>query len=195
MPGEGDTDNDAFEIVDNRLQTTEIFDYETQDTYNIRVRTSDGNGGLYWEQFTINVSDAEDPPSGKEITGGTGGSRDVLTGTDEDDIITGLRGRDTLTGGAGSDQFVYTSIRDAGDIITDFEVGVDKIVMGQVLDSLGYDGTDPIAEGYISFGTRSDDTIIRIDADGISGPGRARSFILVQDVSVDDLNNPNNFAW
>jgi len=118
--------------------------------------------------------------------------RDRLQGTDENDIITGFQGRDTLTGGAGIDKFVYTSIIDGGDIITDFEVGVDKIVMADVLDGFGYSGTDPIAEGYIGFRSRGDDTIITIDPDG-AGSGRSRSFILVQDVSSAALNDLSNF--
>ena len=189
VPGEGDTDNDSFDIVDNSLRTSETFDYETQDAYNIRVQTTDGNGGVYWEQFTIDVTEAENTVY-MSINGTPG--RDALTATDGDDILTGLQGRDTLTGGTGSDQFVYTSILDAGDIITDFEVGSDKIVLGQVLDSLGYDGTDPIADRYIGLRSRGDDTIITIDPDG-PGSGRSRSFVLVQDVTLP--LDPSNFVF
>ncbi|MDZ8242307.1 MAG: hypothetical protein RMZ69_35100 [Nostoc sp. ChiQUE01a] len=31
---------------------------------------------------------------------------------------------------SGADSFVYTNIKDAGDTIADFEVGTDKIVLG-----------------------------------------------------------------
>ncbi len=59
---------------------------------------------------------------------GTAG-KDDLTGTDSDDVITGSGGRDHITTGGGNDQIVYTSIRERGDTITDFELGSDVIVM------------------------------------------------------------------
>lgn len=49
--------NDAFQISGATLQTAEPLDYETQVSYAICVQTNDGNGGLYQEAFTINVTD------------------------------------------------------------------------------------------------------------------------------------------
>ncbi|NES68427.1 MAG: type I secretion C-terminal target domain-containing protein, partial [Okeania sp. SIO2D1] len=121
--------------------------------------------------------------------------RDNLTGTDGDDTITGFRRRDTLTGGGGDDTFVYTSIIDARDIITDFEVGSDKIDLAGVLDGVGFVGFDPIADGYVGFRSRRGNTILTIDPDGTAGNGRARSFLLVQDVNPAELNNPDNFIF
>ncbi|WP_293119281.1 ExeM/NucH family extracellular endonuclease [Okeania sp. SIO1I7] len=121
--------------------------------------------------------------------------RDNLIGTDGDDTITGFRRRDTLTGGAGDDTFVYTGLRDAGDIITDFEVGSDKIDLVEVLDSFDFAGFDPIADGYVGFRSRRGNTILTIDPDGTAGNGRARSLLLVQDVNPAELNNPDNFIF
>ncbi|NEQ39496.1 MAG: type I secretion C-terminal target domain-containing protein [Okeania sp. SIO3I5] len=122
-------------------------------------------------------------------------SRDNLIGTDGDDTITGLQGGDTITGGGGNDTFVYTSIVDARDIITDFEIGSDKIDLAGVLDSVGYTGTDPIAEGYVGFSSRDTDTIVTVDTDGSAGSGRARSFLVVQGVTPVALNNSDNFIF
>ncbi|MGK7957180.1 MAG: type I secretion C-terminal target domain-containing protein, partial [Crocosphaera sp.] len=119
--------------------------------------------------------------------------RDNLNGTHGNDTITGFQGRDILTGGAGNDTFVYTSILDGGDIITDFEVGSDTIDFAQALDGVGFAGVDPIAEGYIGFRSRGADTILTLDPDGAAGTGRTRSFILVQNVDAITLNNPDNF--
>ena len=122
--------------------------------------------------------------------------RDNLIGTDGDDTITGFRNRDILTGGAGDDTFVYTSIVDARDIITDFEVGSDKIDLSGVLDGVDFAGVDPIAGGYVGFrSSRGNTTILTIDLDGTTGTGRARSFLLVQDVNPAELNNPDNFIF
>lgn len=129
-----------------------------------------------------------------EIIDGTR-RRDNLTGTDSDDTITGFRNRDTLTGGGGQDTFVYTSIVDAGDIITDFEVDVDKIDLVGVLNSVSFAGADPIADGYVGFTSSGVDTILTIDADGTTGSGSPRSFLLAQGVDAVELNNSDNFIF
>jgi Ca2+-binding RTX toxin-like protein len=86
---------------------------------------SDGNGGSDTAQVLVNVN----PDNNIKGTSG----RDVLTGNDADNILTGFQGQDILTGGGGNDQFVYTSITDAGDTITDFQIGSDKIVITELL--------------------------------------------------------------
>jgi len=50
-----------------------------------------------------------------------------------DDIIKGLSGNDVLTGGKGADIFEFT-VGFGSDVITDFELGVDKI---SILDENG----------------------------------------------------------
>jgi len=57
VAGTGDDDNTSFTIVGDQLKTADVFDYEAQNSYSIRVQTDDGNGGTYDEQFTISVAD------------------------------------------------------------------------------------------------------------------------------------------
>ncbi|MDJ0518425.1 MAG: Calx-beta domain-containing protein [Trichodesmium sp. MO_231.B1] len=133
-------------------------------------------------------------PTPGEVIEGTR-RRDNLIGTDGDDTITGFQRRDTLTGGGGNDTFVYTSLRDGRDTITDFEVGSDKIDLSQVLSVVGFEGVDPIADGYVGFRSRPGNTILTIDPDGTAGHGRPRSLLLVQDVDAVALNNPDNFIF
>lgn len=59
VAGTGSTDNASFQIVGNQLQTNAIFDYETQNSFSIRIRTTDnGTGNLTYEEvFTITVND------------------------------------------------------------------------------------------------------------------------------------------
>jgi predicted extracellular nuclease len=131
------------------------------------------------------------------IINGTAG-RDTLIGTAGRDRITGGFGSDTLTGNAGNDEFVYTSIRDAGDIITDFTVGSDTIVLTQLLDSLvagGYNGTDAIADGYVSFVSSGSNTILQIDQDGLGTASTPRSYLTLNNVTVAAINNPSNFVF
>jgi PKD repeat protein len=63
VSGTGDDDNASFTIDDDELKTAESFDYETKSTYNIRVRTDDGNGGTYRKWFTIIVTNANEVPT------------------------------------------------------------------------------------------------------------------------------------
>ena len=60
--GEGDDDNASFNIADSQLQTVASFDYETKNSYSIRVRTTD-SGTLYYEEaLNITVTNVNDPP-------------------------------------------------------------------------------------------------------------------------------------
>jgi hypothetical protein len=62
VTGEGDNDNASFNITGIQLQTAASFDYETKNSYSIRVRTTD-SGALYYEKaFNITVTNANDPP-------------------------------------------------------------------------------------------------------------------------------------
>lgn len=70
------------------------------------------------------------------ITGGSGSDtifsgqgNDEVNGGAGNDILSGDRGLDTLTGGGGADQFVLPSSGANRDVITDFQLGVDKIVL------------------------------------------------------------------
>ncbi|MBC6474908.1 MAG: cadherin repeat domain-containing protein, partial [Hormoscilla sp. GM102CHS1] len=55
VAGTGDTDNDAFTIVGEELRIRESPDFENQQSYSIRVQTTDVGGLSYSENFTINV--------------------------------------------------------------------------------------------------------------------------------------------
>ena len=117
---------------------------------------------------------------------GTAG-RDIIVGSAGDDIIYGGPGADTLTGGGGNNIFLYTSIRDAGDTITDFVPGKDVLDVGALLTSLGYTGSDPIADGWLRFVALSRNaTSVEIDADG-PGPGVSRSLVTLLGVNISTL--------
>ncbi len=140
----------------------------------------------------LNLQSSTQVP-GEVITGTPG--RDNLIGTDGDDTIIGSRGRDILTGGLGNDIFRYNALVEAGDIITDFEIGSDKLDLEGVLNSVGFDGSDPIAEGYITFSQVNGDTLLSIDPDGFAGSASPRSFVLLQGVDSALMNNPDHFIF
>ncbi|WP_398310506.1 ExeM/NucH family extracellular endonuclease [Zoogloea sp.] len=116
------------------------------------------------------------------------GARDTLTGTPGDDLITGGDGADTLTGGAGADTFVYRSLREAGDTITDFVPGTDRLHLGALLASLGYTGTQPLADGYLKLVSTPAGTSVQIDADGKAGSAVARPLVLLKGVAASSVD-------
>ncbi len=132
-------------------------------------------------EFAVQVSD-HDPVVARfgivpgQTLVGTGASN-TLVGGAGNDTISGLQGRDRLTGGAGADKFVYTSLLDAGDIITDFEVGIDKLVIGQLLASVGYTGSDPVGAGYLGVTASAGRSFVTFDADGAAGAGATRQLV------------------
>jgi len=61
VPGTGDADNAAFNLSGNQLRAAGSLDFETKNSYSIRVRTTD-QGGLFFERaFEIKVTDVKNP--------------------------------------------------------------------------------------------------------------------------------------
>jgi len=61
VSGTGSTDNASFTIVGNQLRSASSFDYETKNSYSIRVRSTDAGGLWYEKVFTITVTDVNEP--------------------------------------------------------------------------------------------------------------------------------------
>ena len=66
--GAGDTDNGRFVIQSGTLKTDEVFDFETQGPFSIRVRGQDAAGAFHEKQFSVTLNDVNDAPV---VTGGT----------------------------------------------------------------------------------------------------------------------------
>ena len=63
VSGNGSTDNALFTIQNNQLKTKAIFDYETKNSYNIRVKVTDQGGLSYEKPLTITINNlAESTP-------------------------------------------------------------------------------------------------------------------------------------
>ena len=116
---------------------------------------------------------------------GTSG-RDVIVGTSGDDIIIGGIGADTLTGGAGGDKFVYNSLRDAGDTITDFTPYADTINLTALLNSLGIPPADAVANGHIVVKDVTGGASLQIDTDG-AGPVAPRPLVTLKGLTAKQI--------
>ncbi len=82
VAGTGSTDNGAFSISGSSLRLTSSPDFETKSSYSVRVRSTD-QGSLFFEkQFTITVTNVNEPPSaGTVAVTGTVQAGLLLTGS------------------------------------------------------------------------------------------------------------------
>ena len=122
----------------------------------------------------------------KKYIGTTG--RDTLAGSAGDDVIIGGAGADRLTGGGGVNVFVYNAMRDAGDTITDFVPGKDFIDLRTLLSSLGYTGTNPVADRWVRFVAVGSGTSLQIDPDGPANGAVFRPLLTLSNVAPSGLN-------
>jgi VCBS repeat-containing protein len=108
IAGAGDTDNASFEIVGNELKTAAVFDFETKNSYSIRVRSTDsGSGGLTFEKsFTITVGNGPDAPTDITLTPSSVDENEP-SGTEVGDLAS--------TDSDAGDTHTYTLVAGAGD--------------------------------------------------------------------------------
>ncbi|WP_407889025.1 calcium-binding protein [Scytonema sp. NUACC26] len=188
--------NEGIDIVNAAINYTLAANLEN---LNLLEGTAALNGTGNELNNTINGNSTNNT-----LNGGAGDDRlygfaggDTLQGGDGNDWIVGGQGNDILTGGTGNDYFACNAITDAGDRITDFTVGSDKIVLTDLLKNLGYKGSNAIADGVLSFKQASSSlALVQIDPDGTaSNLFRAAPFMLLDNVLVTALNNSNNFVF
>ena len=61
VPGEGDDGNGAFTLISDLLVAADYFDYESQDSYHIRVRCLDRYDNFVENTFAITINDVAEP--------------------------------------------------------------------------------------------------------------------------------------
>ncbi|WP_431027700.1 S-layer homology domain-containing protein [Lysinibacillus sp. LZ02] len=62
VSGSGDTDNGSFNISGNELLTNALFDYETKNSYSVRIRATDSGGLNFEKPFTITIINVNEDP-------------------------------------------------------------------------------------------------------------------------------------
>lgn len=198
---------DAYPFVANNvLFENNAFTVTYQEALANYIQAPKANGGLGridaadGDEITANSYGKEnafdlhgrliDVAAGVAVAGtarnGTAG-RDTIVGTVGDDTITGGALADVLTGGAGADMFVYTNTRDAGDTITDFTPYADTIKLNALLSSVGYSGTQAVADGYVRLVDVSGGVSLQIDADGAAGPATFRPLATLKGLTAKQV--------
>lgn len=161
VSGTGSAGNDSFTTVGNTLKTAAAFDYETKDSYSIRVRTTDQYGLWCDKIFTIAVIDMPEVfsagPSAWNAAGTTGltlklGTDGKLhlyqTGTTIDAVPPHVPSKVT--------NIQITGRNNADDELTvDFSQGNPLPVTGMVFDG----GGDTSGDTFLLKGTPGNDDV------------------------------------
>ncbi len=125
------------------------------------------------------------------ILRGMGGD-DTLEGGTGDDILAGGTGSDILTGSDGSDRYIYTHLKDAGDIITDFGNGNDVLDLRDLFWSFDSLIADPIAQGYLRLTAVGNNTQVEIDPDGTKEVSGFTTLVTVNGIAPKQLTIGQN---
>jgi len=131
----GGTDNASFSISGNSLSINISPDYETKNSYSIKVRTTDGEGLVFDKAFTIIINDLDDIPVAPTLTlgsitqpqlcGGTGSVTFKTTGLPDGPISLRFRRGDkdtTATVTVNNNVFTLSSL--SGDSYSGFCVSL-----------------------------------------------------------------------
>ena len=88
---------------------------------------------------------------------------------------------------------MFASLRDGVDTITDFQPGVDRIVLSQLLQSSGIASPAPITAGYVTCKMVGSSAMIGIDPDA-TGSAVSRNLVLLKNQSCAAAI-PGNFVF
>jgi VCBS repeat-containing protein len=118
----------AADCIDARAGDDTVYGRAGKD----RLEGGEGSDLLYGGSGNDRLSGG----SGSDrLFGGSG--RDRLDGGSGADQLSGGLGADILTGGSGADRFVFYSVKDTNDKITDFTRGSDKIDLSMFTTATG----------------------------------------------------------
>jgi len=122
--GSGSNNNNLFSISGNSLRTTGGFDFENKKELSIRLGVIDPHGLTYTKAFTINVTDANDAPTGISLSSDKIGENAAIG-----DKIADITTQDQDAG----DTFIYSLVDDAG--------GAFAITNSELLTNTTYDNS------------------------------------------------------
>lgn len=163
---DGDTVvKDSFDVIDSGQQLARV--YRTNVTTFLNDLNNKTTG------FN-NSNDVINGQGGNDSLTGLSGN-DILRGGDGDDLLDGGVGKDMLTGGVGKDTFILIKCPSGGDIINDFEDGIDLLRLGSGLKASQLSITENNEGTLISAGGQLLATLKGIDSTLIN----AQDFALV----------------
>lgn len=126
VPGDGDSDNQAFSISGNQLHAVASFNYETKSSYSVRIQTTDLGGLSYQKTFAIAVTDVNEKPTDIQLS-----NTIIPENSGPDAVIGGL----STTDPDANESFVYTLVTGQGDSDNSaFRIEGNQLLARQSLD-------------------------------------------------------------
>ncbi|WP_236097191.1 cadherin repeat domain-containing protein, partial [Dolichospermum planctonicum] len=125
VTGDGATDNSLFTITGNQLKTNSVFDFETKNSYSIRVKTEDQDGLSFEKQLNINVNDINEAPTDLLL------DKTAIAEGQTDGVIGNLSSIDPDTGNT----FTYSLVTGDGDTDNSlFSIVDNQLIANTVFD-------------------------------------------------------------
>ncbi|HBJ35090.1 MAG TPA: hypothetical protein DDZ51_10120 [Planctomycetaceae bacterium] len=126
VSGTGDDDNASFTISGDAIVTAQSFDFETQSSYTIRVRSTDAGGLFTEEAFVISVTNVNEAPLAIAID---------TSAIEEGQAIGTVVGTLSTTDSDAGDSHTYTIVSgDGDDDNASFTITGSNLVAAEVFD-------------------------------------------------------------
>ena len=106
VSGQGDDDNSSFEIVGNELKSKISFDFESKNSYKVRIRSTDASNLTHEKSFIISINDVNEAPTSLSLSSLTVDENSPI-GT----VIANLTSQDP----DANDNHTYSLVAGAGD--------------------------------------------------------------------------------
>ncbi|MDY6802963.1 MAG: cadherin-like domain-containing protein [Cyanobacteriota bacterium] len=178
---ENDTDKDGDKLTITKVSNATKGEVELTKSGEIIFTPSGDYSKFARGSFEYTVSDGK---------GGTDTAKATVRRVGDES----RSARSGLTAGGEGQRFVYDDLLDGGTI-ANFDVGNDIIVITDVLDGVGYEGSNAIADEYVRVVSRGAGAMVQIDPDGPDGPESFQPFVSVKGVTAEALNDASNFAF
>lgn len=124
--GVGDTDNASFSLSGDQLLTAASFDFETMNSYTIRVMTDDGAGNTFEGMFTISVNNVSEAPTDLMLS---------ATSIAENNAVNDVIGMLSTTDVDAGETYTYTLVSGTGDTDnSSFDVSGNEMRAGEEFD-------------------------------------------------------------
>lgn len=152
------------------VQPDDVAEVDEQFTVTLFGASGAGLGAKVQAVGTIADDDASTPSEEGEVIISQRYGDTLVGGSGADTILAG-RGPDQVTGGDGADEFIYRQTPWSAGHLTDFHVGEDRLDLSELLSDNGYSGSDPVADGWVSFVDAGGSTQVFVDTNGPASGG------------------------
>ncbi len=160
VSGAGDEDNASFTILANKLQSSEVFNFEVKSTYSVRIVAIGDDGLSYEKPFVVTIGDVNDKPTIAKVT------KDVLQNNTLNLSLADFERTFADEDGDALERIEIISLPSDGVLRLDANpVNVGDIISAADCDLLRYDAPSNIY-GLVSFDWRAEDGQDYSDMDG-----------------------------